>query len=43
MMCKPSLVVPAQYLGLHSRGKRGRPRSGDQGAKDEEGETAGCR
>ena len=33
MVCKPSLAVPPQYLGLgiHSRGKRGRPRSGDQG------------
>ena len=37
MVCKPSQVVPPQYLGLgynlgiHSRGKRGRPHRGDQG------------
>ena len=44
MLCKPTLVVPAQYLGLgvHSRGKHGRPSCDDQG-EDEEGETAGCR
>ena len=44
MVCKPSLVVPPQYLGLgvHSRGKRGRPRRGEQG-EDEGEETGGCR
>ena len=33
MACKPSLVVPPQYLGLvlHSRGKRDRPYRGDRG------------
>ena len=44
MVCKPSLVLPPQYLGLgvHSRGKRGRPRQGDQG-EDEGEESGGCR
>ena len=44
MVCKPDLVVPPQYLGLglHSRGKRGRPRRGDQG-EDEGEESVGCR
>ena len=44
MVCKPSLLVPGQYLGLglHSRGQRGRPSSGDKG-EDEEWETTGCR
>ena len=44
MVCKPSLVVPAQYLwlGVHSRDKRRRSSSGDQG-QDEEVETALCR
>ena len=44
MVCKPSLVVPPQYLGLgvHSRGKRGLPRRGDQG-EDEGEESGGCR
>ena len=43
MVCKPSLVVPPQYLGLgvHSRGKRGRPWRGDQG-EDEGEESGGC-
>ena len=43
MVCKPSLVVPHQYLGLgvHSRGKRGRPRRGDQG-EDEGEESVGA-
>ena len=43
MVCKPSLVVPPQYLGLgvHSRGKRGRPLHGDQG-EDEEEDSVGC-
>ena len=42
-MCKPSLVVPPQYLGLgfHSRGKRGSPLRGDQG-EDEGGQSVGC-
>ena len=42
-MCKPSLVVPPQYLGLgvHSRGKCGSPRRGDQG-EDEGEESVGC-
>ena len=42
MVCKPSLAVPPQYLGLgiHSRGKRGRPSSGDQGG-DEGEESVG--
>ena len=44
MVCKPSLVVPPQYVGLgvHSRGKRGRPRRGDQGEGEGE-ESGGCR
>ena len=44
MVCTPDLVVPPQYLGLglHSRGKRGRPRRGDQG-EDEGEESVGCR
>ena len=44
MVCKPSLVVPPQYLGLgvHSRVKRGLPLRGDQG--EDEGEESGrCR
>ena len=44
MVCKPSLVVPPQYLGLgvHSRGKRDQPQRGDQG-EDEGEESGGCR
>ena len=44
MVCKPSLVVPPQYVGLgvHSKGKRGRPRRGDQGEGEVE-ESGGCR
>ena len=44
MVCKPALVVPPQYLGLglHSRGKHGSPRHGDQ-AEDEGEESVGCR
>ena len=43
LVCKPSLVVPPQYLGLdvHSRGKRGRPLHGDQG-EDKGEESGGC-
>ena len=43
MVCKPRLVVPAQYFGLdlHSRRKRGRRSRGDQG-EDEVGKTAQC-
>ena len=42
-MCKPSLVVPPQYLrlGVHSRSKCGWPRRGDQG-EDEGEESGGC-
>ena len=44
MVCKPSLVLPPQYLGsvLHSRGKRDRPCRGDQG-EDEGEESVGSR
>ena len=40
MVCKPSLVVPPQdlWLGIHSRGKRGRPRRGDH--REDEGEES---
>ena len=43
MVCKPSLVVPPQYLGLgvHPRGKCGSPLHGDQG-EDEGKESVGC-
>ena len=42
MVCKPSLAVPPQYLGLgiHLRVKRGRPSRGDQGG-DEGEESVG--